>query len=198
MYVNVRIGPDAVLMNPLDQRLDSVRWLTPRNHMIITPCRFIKWAIGFQRIYMTNCKGQSGGNEHSLFCFPTTRTLSTCTWQRQFSPFKRVTFAVPVVQKMPSWPSGMDRTWRRVPASPGCPVRQQTTRAHAWQPLPRLSPWKQSRTSWEHRYLLRWGGLEEWERCSTCSTLTSSELGHSAALVSSCWELHSGGIYTFA
>lgn len=62
---------------------------------------------------------------------------------------------------MPFRPLETDRMWKRGPVSPECPVQQRTTIAHTWQPLPRASLWKQSRTFCEHRYLLRWDEMED-------------------------------------
>lgn len=76
---------------------------------------------------------------------------------------------------MPSWPSGTGRTWRRTAVSPGCPVQRRTTRARTWQPPPQASPWKQSRTFWKHRYLLRWDEMD-W-RLKMWSTAFSKQRG---------------------
>lgn len=70
--------------------------------------------------------------------------------------FNNLPSGAPVFQKTPSWPLETGPMWKRVPARLGCPVQRRTSRARTRQPPPQASPWKQSRTFCEHRYLLRW------------------------------------------
>lgn len=79
-----------------------------------------------------------------------------------FGPFPLNVSASLVFQKTPSWPLGTYLMKERAPFGPRCRVPRRTATAPTWPPPPRASPWKRSRTSWKHRYRLRWDEMEMW------------------------------------